>query len=129
MNKPDRQVLEDAITLIENPKHWTRGALARDHDGNRSRITSPFTVAYCARGALLKATNITAETATTRQNRADQVARICTAITGTSVAKLALTSLGVPACYEFALTVLNDIGPGGHQDVILAMKCGLDNLS
>ena len=47
-----KQLLQKARALIEDPAHWTQGALARDSAGNEVFPNSPQAVCFCAEGAL-----------------------------------------------------------------------------
>ena len=48
-------LLETARKRIENPDHWTKGVLARDHSGNEVAPDSPDACQWCAIGAVEKA--------------------------------------------------------------------------
>jgi hypothetical protein len=46
------QVIEDAIKIVGDPHHWTKGTLARDSHGHQCAIYDPAAVRFCAIGAL-----------------------------------------------------------------------------
>lgn len=50
------QTLKDARALIEDPKHWTRFAPARDANGKEVFASGQDAVCWCALGAIAKAT-------------------------------------------------------------------------
>jgi len=49
------RIIEDALKIIEDPNRWTRGAEARDKDGEVCDVLSRRAKRFCARGALEKA--------------------------------------------------------------------------
>jgi hypothetical protein len=46
------ELLERAMKRIEDPRAWTRGALARNADGQGANVVSPSAVCWCAMGAV-----------------------------------------------------------------------------
>jgi hypothetical protein len=48
------ELLIAAKALIEDPKHWTTGALARDKDGNVTSSQGEEAVCFCSWGAFNK---------------------------------------------------------------------------
>jgi len=50
-----RQIIAAALTLIEDEKHWTRGAIARTADRYACAWNDPGAVRFCAVGALVRA--------------------------------------------------------------------------
>lgn len=46
-----KEILECALSLIEDPKHWTRGAVARDASGHEVHPKNPRAQRWCAIGA------------------------------------------------------------------------------
>lgn len=102
--KTDREVLEDAITLIEDPSKWTQGAFARDGDGDRTDPLDPKAQTWCARGALRKVVGCRTHEVNVQLSR--------------------ITHSIFPDQNSF--TSYNDTHL--HGDVILAMKRGLDEL-
>lgn len=48
------EVLERSLALIENPKHHTTGASAKNFINWKVSVDSPFAVKWCAIGALTK---------------------------------------------------------------------------
>jgi hypothetical protein len=56
MSKPLKlQIIEDAMTLIRDERHWCRGELARDADGLSVDATDSSAIRRCAFGALVSA--------------------------------------------------------------------------
>jgi len=57
---PTKQLLEDlkaARSLIATPEGWTQGCMARDRNNASVYADSPEAVSFCARGAVVRATN------------------------------------------------------------------------
>lgn len=50
-----KQTLEIALTIVENPKQWTRGAYARQKNGDPINPIGNKACCWCALGALIKA--------------------------------------------------------------------------
>lgn len=53
--KTNREVLEDAISLIDNPDHWIQRTYAQDVEGNPTFALGPTAHSWCAVGALQRA--------------------------------------------------------------------------
>jgi len=50
-----REILLKARTLIADPKHWTKGEMARTQSGRPTTTTSPTACQWCSVGAITKA--------------------------------------------------------------------------
>lgn len=107
--KTDREVLEQAIELIENPEHWTQGALARDVTGQHVDPLAPTAVTWCARGALWRASG------RHHQENTQQIGRLIAHIMGGGIMGGRNGIIG-----------FNDNSL--HGDVVLAMKRALDKV-
>jgi hypothetical protein len=46
------QKIEDAMKIVSDSHHWTKGTVARDSRGNQCAIYDPAAVRFCAIGAL-----------------------------------------------------------------------------
>jgi hypothetical protein len=104
--KTDRQVLEEAIELIDDPRKWIKKSFARNKSGLAVDSLSRYAVSWCAIGALRKATGAR------KQENTDQIERISLAILGTRT----------------DVMYLNDDANTLHGDVILMMKRGLNKV-
>lgn len=103
--KTNREVLEDAISLIDNPDHWEQRCYARDAEGKPTFAVGPTAHSWCALGALQRAVG---ESFGSTQ----QVYDITMALTGERDV--------------IRLTDYNDSHL--HSEVILFLKQGLDKL-
>jgi hypothetical protein len=104
--KTDRQVLEEAIELIEDPRKWIKKSFARNKSGIAVDSLSEHAVEWCAVGALRRASGLI------NQETTDQIERISQAILGTRT----------------DVMYLNDNTDTLHGDIILMMKRGLDKV-
>lgn len=54
VNATTLRVLEDARTLLADPEHWTKRALARNTRGRRTDPKNPAACKWCLEGAVRK---------------------------------------------------------------------------
>lgn len=50
------EIMKAARVILAEPKHWTKGAMARDATGRPCTSNSPKAVCWCIEGAIEKAT-------------------------------------------------------------------------
>jgi hypothetical protein len=113
--KTDRQALEDAIELIADEDHWTKRSFARDRYGNPIMdALDERAEVWCAMGALRKAVGAR------NLEYSRQMNRLEAAVVGHDVIE---RTRGLAA-----LVLFNDHLLTTHEEVILAMKRGLDRL-
>lgn len=110
----DYEALEAAIHLIENEASWTKNASSRNANGEDVPYNDPTAVAWCATGALRRVTQDSIQ--------GDfQFARLTAAVASDLANIFDAHPPAAVMCY-------NDHPSTTHEDIVLVMKKGLENL-
>ena len=112
MYKQAKQDLIQAKALIENPKHWTRKAYARDAEGRGTTPTNPSACSFCASGAMVKAVANTSDGVGRNDDERESVAGNLLILTAMEMEGCTLVDLNddfshdyVMAAYDKAITM------------------------
>ena len=104
MYKQAKQDLIQAKALIENPKHWTRKAYARNSDGVSVCIIDPSACAFCASGATMKAVINTSDGIEDNDDKRELVARSLLSIVALETEGCILVDLNDDFSHEYVMS-------------------------
>lgn len=129
MMKPDRQVLEQAATLLEHEGSWCQHSAAKNSVGLYTDPVDVEAVAWCAKGAIwhvqgLATSTSSVEASPEEMELDEQAERLFRAI-----------SKAIDAIWQYrdgqsdeAVAIFNDENGRLQSEVVLAVKAGIDYL-